>query len=50
MSRTPKREDLTLKSKREREISKGPLKHVRSEKVHNNKRKQIGPRAREPGV
>ena len=28
------------------EISEGLLKHVRAEKVHNNKRKQIGPRAR----
>ena len=50
MNRIPKREELTLKPKREREIREGPLKHVRAKEVHNNKRKQIGPHACDPGV
>ena len=49
-NKIPKKEDPPGSLKERGKISKGPLKHVRAKKAHNNKIKQIGPRVREPGV
>ena len=49
-NRIPKKEEPTRKPKRERKIIEGQLKHVRGQKVHNNKRMHVGPRAHHSGV